>query len=213
MQRRWPIAPQVATFLTAVVGVIVGHGIAYLSAYPDALQRGRVLHTTGHTYGDLARTLAVAAGAATALVVTLRGLRQGLSGRCPSGRLVLFRWLAPLQVLGFSMLEIQERLAAGAPLSELVHGHEFVVGLLAQIAVAAVAVLLIALTEQVAAAVAAAGSHATRRLSDLIRQLHTRHLAIKDLRWWSAPFGRGPPAGRTSRHQDNPDARRLTRPT
>lgn len=176
---------------------LVGEQSGRVDPSPVSTSAREIPHTTGHTYNDLARMLAVALAATVGLGTAVRGLRRGSHAGATEKRLVLFRWLAPLQVLGFSALEIQERVAVGAPLTELIHGHEFAIGLAVQVAVAAVAVLAIALTERVAAAVAA-GCQSPQWLGVFAGPRVTSPSMFTDLRWWSALLGRGPPADECS---------------
>jgi hypothetical protein len=98
----------------ALGGVVAGHALTYLVIRPDARQRTDLLAATGHSYlHPVAGVLLTCA--AVALVAFVIG--RLIEGRSSSRR--LSRDLVTLQVAAFVGMEIAERVAAGAPLSDL----------------------------------------------------------------------------------------------
>jgi hypothetical protein len=124
----------------AAAGVLTGHVFDYVTVFPEPHLRAAVLRATGHAYfGHLAVTAFV-------LCFVVAGLVFVSSMRADAGRATSFRALAlaigVTQTIGFSLLEISERLISGVPL-----GRELIlilaVGFVLQIGVASVAALLL----------------------------------------------------------------------
>jgi hypothetical protein len=130
----------------AVAGVVTGHWLSYLIAVPDAPLRESLLAGSGHSYWFLAVRLALLAAVAGLGTTGLRHVwalprDQGT----PAHR--TFAWLALLlgliQVTGFVILEIVERLAAGSALAGL-FGHSLLtLGVAIQVLMACVGALLV----------------------------------------------------------------------
>jgi hypothetical protein len=118
----------------AVAGLLVGHALSYLIAIPDPHHRDLVLHRSGHGYLPALAQVAVILAIAAVATVVGRALtsRPGVEGSCAA----LARRLAIVQVAAFGGQELLERLVAGAPLDDLVHGHVLLAGVTAQIVVA-----------------------------------------------------------------------------
>jgi len=98
----------VATLLAAA-GVVMAHGLGYLSSYPRAVSRRDALE--GHEYLEALGAVVVAGGVATVVwLVVLASRRvevvQRLGPRWPK--------LAGLQMAGFLALELVERLGSAA---------------------------------------------------------------------------------------------------
>jgi hypothetical protein len=126
-------------------GVVLGHWLSYLLGLPSAHLRAEVLRATGHGYWQSGVEMAVALVVVALAAIAVRQFRAASAVGLPAvdgpGRVALR--LAGIQVLGFSTLEMGERIAAGAPVSGMLQHHLFVLGLLVQVAVAAaVAVIL-----------------------------------------------------------------------
>jgi hypothetical protein len=119
--------------------MVVGHWLSYLVGLPSGHLRGEVLTATGHRYWMSAVELAVALGVVALATVVVRQFRtpSAIPFRASEGPGRLALRLAALQVLGFTTLEVGERIAAGAPVSSLLQHHLFLLGLLVQVAVAA----------------------------------------------------------------------------
>jgi hypothetical protein len=88
----------------AAGGMVLGHVLAYLIAFPVGAARHRHLMEAGHdSFHTVVTVAGLLAGAAAAAVV-VRGLRTGGRTSAP-----LARSLAALQVGGFLLLEVIER--------------------------------------------------------------------------------------------------------
>jgi hypothetical protein len=144
------------TLAAVPAGVVVGHWLAYLIAVPSA-QRASFLSATGHAYW----TAAIASAGVFGLIAAVRtvggSFRHGLAMAEPVGTVDRFLHLLPrlsvLQVAIFIVQEGLERLLAGAPIATMVHDDILVIGVVLQLAVAAVIALVLALLGRVAEAV------------------------------------------------------------
>jgi hypothetical protein len=140
-------------FSSAVLGLVAGHGIAYLIAIPNAQRRAAVLQSTGHAYlpflVEIGLILAVA-GAAS-LVTRAFGSR----GRVREGSLVrTAAGLGALQAGAFVVLEVVERLLTHVPLHELVSDHLLAIGVVVQLGVALIGALVLRAMARTAARLA-----------------------------------------------------------
>lgn len=122
----------------AGIGVVLGHWLAYVVALPNGHLRAEVLADAGHAYWPMAVKAGVALAIAGLGALTLRLAAGGPAGEDRRSRLFLsLLWRLGLsQLLAFTVLEVSERVAVGAPLSDLWQHHLFVLGLVVQIAVA-----------------------------------------------------------------------------
>jgi hypothetical protein len=138
-------------------GVVVGHWLSYLLGLPSAHLRAEVLRATGHGYWESGVELSVAVVVVALAAIAVRQYRAAsntaVSAAEGPGRVALR--LAGIQVLGFSALEVGERLAAGAPVSGMLEHHLFVLGLLVQVAVAAAIAVILFLFCRAVGAIAA----------------------------------------------------------
>jgi hypothetical protein len=129
----------------AVSGVAAGHSVAYYLAVPAAGQRQALLAQTGHSYWNVAVTVAVLLELAGVFGVAVRHFRAGRAGtsslRLTFGQLA--GRLAAMQVAAFTALEITERLRAGVPLGEMFHNHLLPIGVAIQLLVACAGALLL----------------------------------------------------------------------
>ncbi len=120
----------------AVAGLVLAHALSYAIAVPDPYHRDLLLHRTGHDYlpafGQVALMLFVAGVAAVVFRASGRHAGATTSHRFAP----LATRLALVQVGAFMVQEVTERLLAGSGLHDLGHGHVFIVGVAAQIAVA-----------------------------------------------------------------------------
>ena len=120
----------------AVGGVLAGHWLTYLAVAPAASSRTAILLQTGHAYLGLANDVA--------LVVALAALASMFIGQLadpsPVGRLpgIAVRVIR-FQVCAFVLLEVLERVTAGAPLAELIHTGILPIGIVTQAAIGYVA--------------------------------------------------------------------------
>lgn len=113
----------------AVSGVVVGHGVAYAGG-----AAGGHPETPLH---DLLENLLFVLAPFAALAVVLVVLGAGRAGRLGAGRLLT------LETALFVALETAERAAAGAPVSGLVSDPAVWLGLAAQVALVAAALLTV----------------------------------------------------------------------
>ena len=125
----------------AAGGVLLGHWAAYALASPNTGARRVLLARTGHAYLGLADQVALALTIVAFAAIFLRRLTR------PGGDLIrtpaLFMRLASFQVAAFLAMEVAERLSAGAPVAELLHGPLLGIGFVAQVAFAALGALAI----------------------------------------------------------------------
>jgi hypothetical protein len=115
----------------ALVGVWLGHALAYLLALPDPRHRTVLLRVTGHGYlpglGDVALML-LAASVATVVARAWSGRGMGR----PERFLPLAAFLAVMQAAAFVGQEVAERLLAGSTLDALFDHHLLLTGVLVQ---------------------------------------------------------------------------------
>ena len=152
MTRR-PFVASAWLVLLALAGLLAGHLASYFVVAPDAHERAELLASTGHSEHALFGTLALAAGFASVIGIFMQTVRC----RCRrSGRRVSRAGVATLlwavQTCGFVALETWERGHGLAGVGELVHEPAFLVGLVAQLAVALVATAVVLLVRATAEA-------------------------------------------------------------
>jgi hypothetical protein len=154
----------VPTFAFASVGLIVGHFLSYLIAIPDPARRAVVLAQSGHAYLHLAGDVAVIMGFAAAVTVGLRAV-TGRGGKgLPSTAHVAWR-LGALQAGAFIAMELGERLVTGGGFGELFADHVFGIGIIVQLAIAAIGALLLQWIARLAVRIVDALSRTPRRRS------------------------------------------------
>jgi hypothetical protein len=145
--------------VAALAGVVVGHWIAYLIAFPQAAGRSTELSRSGHGYWFAAIVVAVAgaalAASGTIVVHARRALGRPGDGPIDSVRTTAIR-LCTMQTSLFLAQEVLERLRAGAPIGDLGHGSFLLIGLAVQIAVGAAIALVLTLVGRTAAMIARA---------------------------------------------------------
>jgi len=143
---------RLATLGVAVGGVLTGHWLTYRIVSPGAHARATLLRVTGHSYlgfaNDLALILALSAFAAMFV--------GQLSAANGTNRTVgITRRVVAFQVSAFVLMEVLERVTAGAPLGELVRTGILPIGVATQAVVALVAAASIRWMLRVADRVAA----------------------------------------------------------
>jgi hypothetical protein len=140
-----PVAGKLLLAGVALGGVVAGHTVAYVVAVPSAATRHDVLAETGHGYWPVAVLVALAACLCAAGSVALRHARAVVGGRALGAD--VSGWLAPrlaaVQILLYVAAEATERVVAGVPLADLLHGGLLLRGLLAQLLVALAATVLL----------------------------------------------------------------------
>ena len=140
----------------AAAGVVFGHILTYVVAFPGVVQRTEVLSRSGHGYWPDAATFVIQAAVAVGTIVAVRTLRERASSAEGERRtLPLFGWLtlqlSLRQIAGFAALEVIERLVTHAPLGPLLTHHLVPIAVAAQTVVAgAVAAILLLVSRTVA---------------------------------------------------------------
>jgi hypothetical protein len=128
----------------AAAALVLGHWAAYILAYRQIRLRDVVLAQTGHSYlapvGKLAFVL-LFLGLTNVIVEAF--CRNGASRAHPAGFGSVVIRMTCIQVVGFSALEIVERLVARAPVTEMFGHYTYVLGVGMQVVTALVAALVI----------------------------------------------------------------------
>ena len=164
----------------ALSGVAAGHSVAYYLAVPRADQRSAFLAQTGHSYWNVAVTVAVLLELSGVFGVAVRHFRAGRAGT--SSLQLTFGQLAgrlgAMQVAAFTALEVTERLRAGVPLGEMFHNHLLPIGVAIQLLVACAGALLLRWLARAAAAIGSlfAGRPAERRAEPLAPRPRSVHV-------------------------------------
>jgi hypothetical protein len=183
---------RIATMGIAVGGVLAGHGLTYLAVAPAASARTAILRQTGHAYLGLANDME--------LVVALAALATMFIGQLtdptPVGRLPgIATRVIRFQVCAFVLLEVLERVTAGAPLAELVRTGILPIGIAAQVAIGYLAAQairwLLRSADRVAAAMKGRTLSPNRTVS---RPLLPQVVFVPVDRHLSAAGVRGPPS-------------------
>lgn len=156
----------------ALLGVVLGHGIAYRIAFPDAIDRRAVLAHSGHGYWFAAVMLAVGcavlAGSGTVVEHVRRALGRRSSASTAGVRATAVR-LAVIQSGLFVAQETLERLRVGQPVASL--GRFLLLGIAVQVAVAlaiAVVLKLLGRTAEAIARAIASGHRLAHRPGDRV---------------------------------------------
>ena len=139
----------------ALSGVAAGHAVAYYLAVPGTAQRNTFLAQSGHSYWNIAVTVAILLELAGVLAVAVRHFRAGRAGT--SSLRMSFPQLAcrmaTMQVGAFGVLELAERARSGVPIGEMFHNHLFPIGVVIQLLVACAGALLLSWLARAAEAV------------------------------------------------------------
>lgn len=179
-------------FSSAVLGLVAGHGIAYLIAIPNAQRRADVLQSTGHAYLPLLVEIGLILAVAGAASLVMRAF--GSRGRIRDGSLArTVAVLGALQAGAFVVLEVVERLLTHMPLHELASDHLLAIGVVVQLGVAVIGALVLRAMARTAARLAlmSTAPHTSRpsglALIPVVRTLDLRPLLV------GAVGVRGPP--------------------
>jgi hypothetical protein len=124
----------------AAFGLILGHSLTYYWLEPERASHIEMLEHTGHGYLDSVVSVAGPLAFMSLLFLILLGAHRGRHDVPPSlaGCVSL---MATVQVVGFGLQEVMERMITGGSLSDL--PTVLTVGLLVQLAVAAIGALLV----------------------------------------------------------------------
>ena len=176
-----------------MVGLVGGHLLGYLLLTPNPGARASLLARTGHGYLPKVVVLAMGAAVLAGIAATLLGAARARSRAAPLGVRDTIVRLAALQMTGYVLLEVLERLLAGHSLGHL--GAALLLGIPLQILVAAVGGLVLAVVARVAQAVARAlGRRPTARFRPVVLRPFPVGRALPH-RSFPAPRGiRGPPS-------------------
>lgn len=133
--------------LLAIAGVLVGHALGYLVAYPDDAERA--MAGAGHGYLGPVAAVVAPFGLAAVLAIAVRTVRR--LAAAPS------LWqLAGVQVLVFAAQEVLERIPGPGQPVDVITERAVWFGLVAQLLVAWLSLRLVGLTARVVRAVARA---------------------------------------------------------
>jgi hypothetical protein len=181
-----------STLGIAVGGVLLGHWLTYRAVSPDAHARLRLLRHTGHAYLGPANDLALVA-ALTAFAALFVGQ---LSATARTGRMVgVTRRIVAFQVSAFVLMEVLERVTAGAPLDGLIRTGILPIGVGVQVAVALLAAVairwLVRAADHVAAVLARPGAPRPR---GVVAIAVPTAIPVPVRRHLSAAGVRGPPS-------------------
>ena len=134
-----------ALVLLALAGLLAGHAISFFVVAPDPHERAELLAVTGHSQHGAFATLALAAAVAGLIGIVMQRVRS----RCETApgvsrtRVATLLWAA--QTAGFVLLETWERGHGVAGVLDLAGEPAFLIGLLAQLAVALAGTALVVL--------------------------------------------------------------------
>jgi hypothetical protein len=183
---------------TATVGVIVGHWFSYLLAIRETRLREQILSTSGHGYWLGAVKVAIVAALVALGSVAVRHLTgRDRSDATPVGERLsgLTTRLAVLQLIGFTAMEVTERIAFGAPVGAMFLHHLYLLGLAVQILVAAAGALVLLWFARAAERVRSAVLAGRRRIgTPAVRFAATPSFVRPPLLLVGAAGLRGPPA-------------------
>src|SRR4051794_7567244 len=146
LESRLPVFPLAAL---AAFAVVVGHQLVYRLAFPSATERATLLARTGHGYLPTTAHLVLLAALAGIGGLFLRSMTRRDIG--VPGRSTTFLRLAAIQVSIFVLMELAERIAAGAPVAGVaVHGL-LVLGVAVQLLLAFAGAALVSLLDRAGA--------------------------------------------------------------
>jgi len=182
----------------AAAGVVLGHWLTYDVAVPDPSYRARILLDSGHSYWLTAVKLAVVLGLSALGAVALRHFRAPTDPEERRDRGLVYTRLVMhltfLQVCAFTGMEVVERLAAHAPVGQMVSHHMFFLGLAVQFLVATLGAFVLLGFSRAAARMAWALLRPPRQAS---RPATSRPPLVqaRQIRLLAGGFGlRGPPS-------------------
>ena len=144
---------RLATLGVAVGGVLTGHWLTYQVVAPAGHARTTLLRATGHAYLGFANDLALILALSAFAAMFVGQLSTGSGTDRVAG---VARRVVAFQVSAFVLMEVLERVTAGAPLGGLIRTGVLPIGIATQAVVALVAAASIRWILRVADRVAAA---------------------------------------------------------
>ena len=151
--RRLPPALRPGPSGLAAAMLVAGHALTYVLVAPSPSARERLLASTGHGYWRTAVLAAFVFGIYAAGRSVILGARR-LAMPAPVPFVAFARRFAALGCAAFVGLEIGERLAAGAPLGDLMARGIVPIGVLIQLGLAVIAAAFLRLLYRAGAAAA-----------------------------------------------------------
>lgn len=139
MNRQIPTAARFAAGGAAAGGILAAHVLGYVLGVPTAAERAQTLEATGHRYFGLAVALLLCALVLGLLRAGFCGFRDAIQrDTAPTGARRLVPPLLVLQVAGFAVLEVSERVlfTAHGSAADLLGETPFLLGLALQVLVA-----------------------------------------------------------------------------
>jgi len=120
------------------VGIVLGHSVTYALTFRSPQLRASVLASSGHGYWFAAVRLGIVLALGVTGTVLFRSARRGPTPTWIRTESVgsTAAALAVFQVSGFTLMEVIERVAAGAPLSGLFTDHLLFLGMVVQVGLA-----------------------------------------------------------------------------
>jgi hypothetical protein len=166
----------------AWLGVVAGHLLAYVLAYPHSVHRMEHLAATGHNSLPLPVVCALACAPAVLAVAGLVG-----AARRPARSVA--QWLVGIQVSAFVLLEVVER---EFTVGSLVLEPAFLLGLALQVAIALLASVLLRLVTKAVSALVARLWQDRRTLRRIVRPI-AQHARANPCPFLISLQGRAPP--------------------
>jgi hypothetical protein len=163
----------------AAAALLLGHWVAYALTYRQIQLRDVVLAQTGHSYLAWAgRFSFVVLFVAVGWLVTEACKRNPIAAQQRARLLPVATRLIAIQVLGFTALEVIERMMVRAPVLEMFAHYTYALGILMQVVTAVIAAVIILLLTRTA-----------RQVYLLIKALRRPHRTnVTGLRAYSQPW-------------------------
>jgi hypothetical protein len=138
---------RVALIGAAAAALLLGHWTAYVLAYRQVSLRDIILAQTGHSYlAPIGKLTFVFLFLSLAWVSAESCDFMAVGNGTPLGLRSLWRRLVLIQIAGFTLLELIERVIAHAPLFQMFSHYTYALGLLLQVTTALLAAVAIMTT-------------------------------------------------------------------
>jgi hypothetical protein len=169
----------------AAAALVLGHWAAYVLAYRQIRLRDAVLAQSGHSYlAPLGKLVFVLVFLCLANVLVEAVCERDASRNPPASLGSMVIRMTAIQVVGFSALEVVERLVARAPVIEMFGHYTYVLGVAMQAVTALVAALVIWLLARTAQGI-------RRLLSVNGSRHHSAHVLQRATSMFQVPLRRG----------------------